>query len=130
MFPLSQNEFKSNRIVQNLLAKGIYLSDDKKNLKKSFEAKLQVFYDHIEQLEQNINVTQMGSHNHDFRLERLNYKGEIQTLEKEIHSVNEAFRHLNVSLDSIQRMTDEKNAENNELRLKLSQIKEYLKKVK
>jgi hypothetical protein len=25
-------------------------------------------------------------------------------------------------------MTDEKNAENNELRLKLSQIKEYLKK--
>jgi hypothetical protein len=93
VFPLSQNEFKSNRIVQNLLAKGIYLSDDKKNLKKSFEAKLQVFYDHIEQLEQNINVTQMGSHNHDFRLERLNYKGEIQTLEKEIHSVNEAFRH-------------------------------------
>ena len=82
------------------------MSGDKKNLKKSFEAKLQVFYDHIEQLEQNINVFQMGSHNHDFRLERLNYKGEIQTLEKEIHSVNEAFRHLNVSLDSIHESSD------------------------
>jgi hypothetical protein len=63
------------------------------------------------------------------RLESLSYKGNIQTLEKEIHSVNEAFRHLNVSLESIRQMRDEKNAANIELESKLkqlSQIKEYL----
>jgi hypothetical protein len=63
------------------------------------------------------------------RLESLNYRGNIQTLEIEIHSVNEAFRHLNVSLDSIKRMVDERNAANIELESKLSQlndIKEYL----
>ena len=63
------------------------------------------------------------------RIEGLNYKVEIQTVEKEIQNVNETFRHLNVSLDSIQRMADEKDAENIELESKLSQlskIKEYL----
>ena len=168
VFPLNENDFKSNRIVQNLLAKEIYLSDEEKNLKKSLESKLNAFYVRVEQLEQNINVAQTESHNHFQEIRRkldlhreelkekidkiyfemidqtkekensyasriasLSYKGEIQTLEKEIHSANEAFRHLNVSLDSIQRMADERNATNLELEMKLIQLdklKEYLKK--
>ena len=56
MFPLNENEFKSNEIVQNLLAKEIFLSDEEKNLKKSLETKLKLFYDLAEQLEQDENV--------------------------------------------------------------------------
>jgi hypothetical protein len=63
------------------------------------------------------------------RIESLNYRGEIQTLDKEIHSVNESFRHLNVSLDSIKRMVDERKSATIEIVAKLSQlnqIKKYL----
>jgi hypothetical protein len=121
VFPLNESEFKSNRIVQNLLAKEIYLSGGEKKLKKSLETRLKLFYNLAEQLEQDENVAQMESHNHfqeirrkldlqreelkekidkiyfemidetkekensyASRLESLSYKGEIQTLEKEI----------------------------------------------
>jgi hypothetical protein len=64
VFPLNESDFKSNRIVSNLLTKEIYLSDKEKNLKSTLEAKLKVFYDRVEQLEQNKNVSVTESHNH------------------------------------------------------------------
>ena len=64
IFPLNECDFKSNEIVQNLLAKEIYLSDNEKKLKKSLETRLKLFYDLAEQLEQDENVAQMESHNH------------------------------------------------------------------
>ncbi len=48
-----------------------------------------------------IDETKEKENSYASRLESLSYKGEIQTIEKEIHSVNESFRNLNVSLDSI-----------------------------
>jgi hypothetical protein len=65
-----------------------------------------------------IDQTKEKENSYVSRIKSLNYKDEIQTLEKEIHSVNETFRHLNVSLDSIQQMTDEKNAAKIELESK------------
>jgi hypothetical protein len=51
VFQLNESDFKSNRIVQNLLAKEIYLSDEENKVKKSLETELKFFYDLVEQLE-------------------------------------------------------------------------------
>ena len=167
VFPLNEKEFKSNRIVSNLLAKEIYLSDEEKALKSALEAKLKVFYDRVEQLELNKNVSIMKNHNHfqeirrkldlqreelkekidkiyfemidktiekensyASRIERLNYKGEVQTIEREIQNVSETFRNLNVSLYSIKRMIGERNAAISEIVSKLSQFDDITKCLK
>jgi hypothetical protein len=43
--------------------------------------------------------------------------------------VNESFRHLNVSLDSIKKMTDERNAANIELESTKSQLSLIIKNI-
>jgi hypothetical protein len=86
VFPLNESDFKSNKIVQNLITKEIYLSDKEKNLKKSLETKLKLFYDLVEQLEQNINVAQMENHNH---FQEIRHKLDLQReeLKKKIDKI-------------------------------------------
>ena len=148
----NKGNFVFNRHMQSLLNKEIYLSDEEKKMKISFEESIKNYFEITSQFDQSAHVSHIENHFEDLRrqidAQRVQLKDEIDKIscsmiqetrdmevkykskfrpsfDKEMQTLNEAFRDVNLTLDSIEAMKVKWDAESNEFKSLLDKIDEF-----
>jgi hypothetical protein len=139
----NKRNFVFNTKIQSLLNKEIYLSDEEKQMKKSFEESIKHFFEITSHFDQKTHIAHIENHFEDLRrqidAQQRQLKDEIDkislsmiqetrdmeakykskfpsSLDEELQKLNEAFRDVNLTLASIEALREKWDAESVEFK--------------